>query len=316
MRDFRAKESSQGIASTAEESQTSLTKAVDFLRKQEEQPAAKRRRTTKTATQIPRLATLDWLRSMDRALEFNTGKNFKSFNSKEYLQDSSVSADGMVMFPPTSGLAPGLAPPVLIITSDQQSTQTCGLSYLKHRLGLCVEHIPDPYHMMWNATKEAVVNSSMAGSLQAAIAVCNVAYGPWQRSSFARDIQGAADELAADADSENPLLLFWWDRIEKDQRHGITDESKTAREIFLRELTNSPAGGIKGPKASSSRFFSVMDALAFWDEHWHTKAWILTYISMKKGWAKHIDDILFPDREATAQLALQAIADATEGDVP
>lgn len=311
MRDFRGKESSQGIVSTSDEKQTDLKRAVAFLGKLEEQPAVKRRRTTKTAATIPRLATLDFLRGLERALEINTGKRFSDFDNEKFLSSSTPGENGNIVYPASSHLKPGVSPPILVITSDQQSTQTCGLSYLKHKLRLSVEHVPDPYHMMWNATQEALVKVGMGGSLQAALTVCNVAYGPWHRSSFFRDIQGAADELSADGDTESPLLLFWWRAICRDRRGtGIADEGKVARSDFLHSLPTSPAGSLKGPKASTSRFFSVIDAICFWEEHWHTKALLLTHISFKKGWAKHIDEILFPDRVAAQRVARVALAGA------
>ena len=91
-------------------------------------------------------------------------------------------------------------------------------------------------------------------------------------------------------DAGDPLLLKLWPDVVLDQVGGLDSSamdvgSREVREQFLKEFVHDKAFPVKGPKVSVSRWFSWVQAQAFWDKHWHTKALAILHIAMHQGWS-------------------------------
>ena len=91
------------------------------------------------------------------------------------------------------------------------------MSFLKYHLKLSVEHMCDPFHASWNATKEAVADAGLLGTLHAGVmTITNLAYGPFQKSAWFRHLQTAAHDISG-LSPNDPLLNFLWPKICQDQ---------------------------------------------------------------------------------------------------
>lgn len=73
----------------------------------------------------------------------------------------------------------------------------------------------------------------------------------------------------------------------------------SGRRAYLAALPTSRPALNKGPKSSSSRWFSWVHSHDYWDQWWSTKLMILTFVSIRKGWARSMTDIF---KESDARL--------------
>eukprot|EP00971_Amphidinium_carterae_P352760 6492724-Amphidinium_carterae.1 len=321
VRDSRTKESTAGQLMSEEERQGWQRQVAAVLKHvPEEAPKAKKKRLDQAAWSQPRLATLDWLRAIESSMRWSTGKTFKCFALKDVLADAKVE-NGAVFFPQPSGQLTTDLPSLLSLTTDQQSTQLCGVFFLQNKLGMAVTHLPDPCHLCWNDCTEALNHSGFMGAVMAAICVCNVAYGPFQKSAFSNDLRNAALDISTNLTPNDGLLLKLWGGICKDAMPSQPlDSSETGRQQWLADLATCQHSTTKGPKASISRWFSVMTSIRYWDSKWHLRLLLIAWVSLRKGWAKSLADIFAPKREAVEEaLALAQTAppddDGVEGEV-
>lgn len=312
LRDFRTKESSAGVAFTEKEREGWQRSVIEFFRVPVgETPAAKKRRVSRASTQVPRLATLDFLRAIEHGMVQATGLKFADFDSKHLLNNAVDDDNHKVVFGPNDIPNHGKVPRLLTLTSDQQSTQTCAVSFLQFKLGLNVCHHPDPFHLGWNDVLEAVTKSGMQGSVEAALAVYNVAYGPFQKSAFFNYMQEGVHDIAASLGPNDALLMRFWVNICRDEGRTGPEMGQFARMEWLSQLPTLKPGQVKGPKASKSRWFSFLASFRFWDTTWHTKLFLICFIALRSGWAKSITDILCQSFDAHTAAVREVLADST-----
>eukprot|EP00971_Amphidinium_carterae_P331667 6465392-Amphidinium_carterae.1 len=62
-----------------------------------------------------------------------------------------------------------------------------------------------------------------------------------------------------------------------------------------------------------ARWFSIHFAVRFWDPHWHTKLFLIVWVSLRKSWAKSLKGILVPT-EADVAAAVELAKDEPEED--
>ena len=261
----------------------------------EETAGQKKRRLNKVSFSLPRLTTLDWLRAAEHGMMWATGKRFKDFDMHGLLAWSLEEGSDVVSNPQEAFGCTDGCPPILVMASDQHSVQSCGMSYLKYHLKLNVEHLPDPHHISWNDIMEACSKSGYHGALHASVIIFNLAYGPFQHSAFFNDLKDAASDISASLGPSDAPLLHFWDGICKGNGWLLDDQcDEQARSNFLQELPLSESASFKGPKAALSRWYSFLHAFRFWRTSWHTKLFLIAFISIRKGWARSIDDILTP----------------------
>ena len=154
IRDSRTKESSAGLGFSQEELESYQVQVANFLAEsRHEGGAQKRRKLVKAAATQPRQATLDWLRAVEHGMRWATGKTYSSFDNQKLL-DTPVGSDGLVHFPDGLLRTTTSCPPLLVISSDQHTIQTCGASFLKFKLGL---EFGDPAHKLKKLTRSPTI---------------------------------------------------------------------------------------------------------------------------------------------------------------
>lgn len=143
-------------------------------------------------------------------------KDLSSFSYADAV-DSATIQDRRVVFDAKVPLDRAGVPPILTVTTDQHSIQTCAVSFMRYHLRMGCEQVADPFHASWNATLEGVSRAGFTGVLTCGITIANLAYGPFHKSAFFRDINGGALDIAASMTVDDKLLNFLWQRIAKDR---------------------------------------------------------------------------------------------------
>lgn len=297
LRDGRLKESSAGVPFTAEEARTWEVGIADYFNQVSSEPPTKKCRRAAPRFCPPRLATLGWLRAVENSLRVMCHMDLSCFLYEGAIASARIEQK-KVVFSADVPLDSDGVPAVLTLTTDQHSVQTCGVSFMKYCLRAAVEHIADPFHASWNATLEGASRSGCTGVLRCGVTIANLAYGPFQRSVFFRDMNSSALEMSSSLIVDDLLLNYLWPRIAKDR--GLSQVSSMgaeSRQAFLDELPRTKAASLKGPKAATSRWYPVLKALQWWSSDWNVKLLILMFVAIRKGFSTSLEDILKPSRE-------------------
>lgn len=167
-------------------------------------------------------------------------------------------------------------------------------------LGLNVVFICDPSHAGWRCAQEALQNAGLLAATSVAQVVFNIAYGPFQRSAFYKILQESAADMSASLGPGDNLVLFYWKEICEDFGWSAPEQmDQAARRAYISSLTELAPAAMKGPKASSSRFFSFVQAFRAWDQYHHTKLLIVTFVAIRLGWAKTVADFWAQANDST-----------------
>lgn len=279
--------------------------AVFFKRTMEDEEAhaavrAPKAKKRETFTQ-PRLATLDWLNSVDNALRQGTNQGLERF--------ANVSRH----------LSQGTVPPVLVFTMDQEQLQWTALYFLMFAPGLqlCTLGIHDNYHRRHNDMMAALKASGMLGQFLCKIPEYNLCYGPWQNSAWLNDFMDGAADVSQGLTPDDPLLLRVWPGICKDLGYVLPEQQdRAARAAFLQDLPGLPVFTGKGPKAATSRWMSWQGSFRFHDRFHHCKLLVAVYVSLKKGWVSSADEIWSADRFLSTQEEAADAADEAGEEIP
>lgn len=136
---------------------------------------------------------------------------------------------------------------------------------------------------------------------------------------FLNDLRSVASDIPACLDADDPLVTRLWPCILMDMwKTDADDDGRASREAFLRDLPLSKPGEFKGPKASTSRWYSFLHSQRFWDDTWHTKLMLLVWVALRKGWAQEYGDIFALARSAKSAASvapLPALVDASAADL-
>ena len=125
----------------------------------------------------------------------------------------------------------------------------------------------------------------------------NIAYGPWEHSAWFGLLVDEAASLAKLLKENDPLLVRVWPLILQDRgEDGLADEESgaTARCKFIAELTQSNTACVKGPKASTKRWWSWMKAHSTWGAEHHTRFLCLASLAIRRGWASSWEELFAP----------------------
>jgi hypothetical protein len=261
----------------------------------------KRKANAKLILQIPRAATADFCKVLQRYWYTMFGVSLSVFDT-----DRTLAATGLMPTVRAGKGAPEGAferlgalttPNFCGIASDQCQKQITGLTCLAERLRLNFEHLFDPSHRYHNNYNEALTRSGLLSKYYAAIPVYNVLYGPFQSSSwFHLAVQHGADQTVS-MKPDDPLLLRCWQEILLDGGyHNVPGASgKKAREQYIKEkFAHQKAVSLHGEKVKPSRWGSWHHAFDGWDAELHTRGLLMAKVCLHKGWALTAEDVFTP----------------------
>lgn len=306
LRDSKYKESSGGQLFSKEEDEDWRARVAIFL--SNDRPAASARelaKQTKKVLERPRAASLDFILCLNNALRQQLGMTLKSFDVGELLEACKVEG-GKVVFPCGTKLANGILP-MLTISADQASDQCCPFSFMRNKLCLNFEKFPDLAHMSNNSTLNAAIRSGFHSTVRLSISIFNVRYGPRNNGAFQRALETAAADISANIACDDPLVRLFWGQVCRDRRWQAQDEVREAScAAWLRSLCASRAANTKGPQAGTSRRYSYIHTLTYWDEYWTETLIIGVFLAVCSGWAKQWKDIFSPSPKEVSE-RLQAM---------
>ena len=286
LRDFRHKQSSAGQPMTFKEAESYQAQLWQFFSSKRGTGEQKKAATkANTATQ-PRIATLDWLRTLEHSMYQATGKTLKSFDNNALL--ATVGVQGEIVKIPTGPavMFEDNCPNLLSISTDRQSTQLCGVHFLLFKLRLNVTYICDPAHSNWRSILDGLQAAGLLSVVHVTEVIYNIAYGPLQKSAFFKYLKESSQDISANMHHNDPLLLLLWPRIFEELDWDEDDRGHTGRVKFLKLLPTLAPGDTKGPKASKGRFYSFAGAFRTWDSTTHTKVLLIAYTAIRCGWVK------------------------------
>lgn len=286
LREARLRRERPGAALSASEKAEWRGKALDFIRKRKWEDAstaesqAKQRRAS---GRIPRLATYDWLACVHNSMKCILGRGLEAAQPATSLAYDDELAPG------------GTVHPAIVLLSDQEQKQLCGVYYLQRHLKLSVEHIGGPMHRLNNDLTRALI---LAGAYDACLMfmmVQNLAYGPFQKSGNFALMQEVGLDVVSHCGADDPIFCRLWPLICKDR--GWTSASETdrsARERFLSEVLSSRSFSVKGPKGAPSRWCSILTGMRFWLPEFHAKLLGLVFYCLQRGLASSWEQLFQP----------------------
>jgi hypothetical protein len=304
LRDSRLRDGAAGSEYTAKECEKYEAQVQSFFGKRlastaapGESAAKKLKKEDKTV----RAASLDWLDCIGNLLRANYDLQLSFFKEDDTM---------------------------LVLSLDQEGKQWCTLFFLRNKMGLHIEGIPDHFHRRSNDTDLAVDDAGYRVTKTKGHLCHNIRAGPWQNGSFGNDIRDMAHDLARNASPNDEVLLHFWDKICGDKDwHRSEQVDCSAREAYLKRLPLSMAVSGSSEKSVPGRFHSYNHVGNDLDsEHWSI-VYLLTVIAIRKRYITCVDNILprrnivssdlkgkpISEKKAVAAAALLGAASSSSG---
>ena len=161
--------------------------------------------------------------------------------------------------------------PCFVFYYDECSANLALHNYLSYELKMRVLSIRDVFHREWNETMLALKASGLWGTVLLTTVVYNLAYGPWDGSSwFVKMCEGTKDFVAK---SSKGSLLFghFYDRVCQDEGKSAVG-GQSVRLQRLQGLVLSLGFKAKGPRVAIRRWFSWVEAAIWNDAVGHSRA--------------------------------------------
>lgn len=292
LRDAKYKKSSAGLNFTLEESDDWMSRALAFLHSKRAETAKEKTSKLRRALNMPRQASLDFLHCLENGLKGVFGVGLEKFEVADLLDAPVVSE--RVEFPASSGLSGDSIPAMLLVAGDQASDQCCPFAFLQG-LKLNFQQFPDRAHMSNNSSLNGAVRAGFQSAVRISISVCNLRYGPRNNGTFMRYLESGAADISQNLTHRDPLVQMMWPEVCRDKR-WVDDEltSPAACDRWLATLCTTKCATVKGPQAGTSRWYSYVHALWFWDECWAETLMLGIFTSLCSGWARKWEELFGP----------------------
>lgn len=270
-----------------------------------------------TRVVAPRLATLDMLRSLQNQLHTGLGIDLSAFDSEAEFK---AAVEQFPLGRTFSAQDLPIAPRSLAIAADEQATQWSALNFLCWKLRLTMTMTGDVFHRSFNDIKLAVRRSGMWTIYCQALIHRNIAYGPWQNAAWFNLMMEEAGQLAEKMSDTDPLLMKLWPLILQDRglAGDLSEEQSgtAARRKLVEEILASKSVLVKGPKSSTTRWWSWMASFEHWDKEHHTRLLCLVALALNKGWTDSWEDVWRPLPEVEIGGRSGAPAGGASGEQP
>ena len=173
---------------------------------------------------------------------------------------------------------------VLLLCMDQASTNHAVADFLPSPGGFngCVLATEDPFHRAHNDWKFALRHAIgwFEHTVLQMTVVYNLPYGPWLHAANLSARREAMDELMKDGRVASVIQAFALGHMASDARRPVPADSAEATDMVEERLEASGFLRKKGPYVKHMRFFSYLEAAAYYDEdrtawtaltHWLSK---------------------------------------------
>ena len=208
---------------------------------------------------------------VDDFVHLLTGRGLYLFDNSQLLINCHI--DAAVCLGKTDAVSYDLllaspTPSIFVVAHDQEQMQITSIQPLSDVAGLSIVSLYDTFHRRHNDSQAAVARSGLMKHFYGAVALVNVAYGPWETKAWWHAMVGQANNLAKGLGPDDAWLLRVWPQIVADR--GLTDvpgaASRAARAAFLQdELLASKGATIHGARIAPSKWMSLHKAWSEWD---------------------------------------------------
>lgn len=263
--------------------------------------ATQKKKGKAKVTTIPRLATANHLKKLDRSLELagqelglEFCRNWEDLETHGMLQGvetGNFDAAKVAAFSQVS------APSVLSTASDQEQVQVTADAFCEDPGGLRLTKVSvfDFFHRWWNCLKTAQAKASLTNVFYAAVMIYNIGYGPWETCAWWGLMLSQTTDLASAMEDDSPLLLAFWRQILVDKRLDMSlrdeDVGRPARKRFIESLSAKGSMDLRNKKVKPSIWMSFHEAHDAWDEHIGTRGLMLASLCLRKGWLSDISQL-------------------------
>ena len=280
-----------------------------------------KKRLGKQQTTIPRLATANHLKKLDRSLEhagqqygLEFCRNWQELEKWKMLEGVSTGIFGSQE--DIEAFSHVQTPSVLATTCDQEQTQVTGNAFCEDPGGLRLTKVSmfDFFHRWWNCLNAAMALAGLTPVFYAAVMIYNIGYGPWESCAWWNAMLATGQEVASTMNVDGPLIMAFWKQIlvSKSQDTARADHivGRGGREAFLESLKQKGPLDVRNKKVKPSIWMSFHQAHDAWDKHIGTRGMILAALSLKKGWIKSSKDLF-----ADCGVKVGAVSGGTSGNV-
>ena len=238
-----------------------IQKLTNAQSKEDDANAAKR-------LKLRRITTYEFLSCIDSVLRTLAGIGLSKFlpaESDQSLLDSSH------------------IPPTFILTMDQCSVNWASYYYLSYHLRMRVLAWGDPFHRMWNDTKNGIRASRTWSTILITLPVLNLPHGPWNGAKWFVQIQDSLKEWMASKVGGDALWQFIYPRICHDRGELAEATMPGKEEEVLESLTLDEQFQKRGPRVTLCRWFNWFDTAVWLEERWHTRLAALLFLCIQTG---------------------------------
>jgi hypothetical protein len=195
----------------------------------------------------------------------------------------------------------GVEPDVLMTCTDQEQSQMTGGDWIydpDDGLDCTGGRFRDEFHRTNNDVNASVAASGLQPAYEAAIAIFNIAYGPWQKCLFFNQILGKQATLARTLTPNSRLVLrFWPQHLRATGKLGEVDDEVAGpegRKKWIESLGEKSKLQIKGTKVRPSQWMSFQAAADWWCPELATMGLILSAIVIDRGLLVAEEDLFEP----------------------
>ena len=159
-------------------------------------------------------------------------------------------------------------------------------------MGLEGTYLFDEPHKVWDDAKNAIMRSGLGRLLVALLMLCNLSSGPWGGSAFFRELQEMSAKYCANAQSDDPMLVFFYELLQWEGKEKVQDfGSKESLQRMLGRVSAADVMHLKGVKVKLHRWFSILDRVEQILPNWFCLAMMLSLLVLEKGGAKHMSEL-------------------------
>ena len=247
----------------------------------------------------PRLATLDWLRCMQNAMDGPFKDGMQQWLPAHRPWDDDLKIGERM-------------PGCLVMLFDQLQLQWCGYYYLVNKRKANMLALLPPIHRRDNDCSRATALAGFWGTHMRDLCVGNIVYGAWSSHKFWHELVDMSLEAVAGLDADSPVLLFLWPAICMDFEWFESHETnRAARAAYIRSLPSLREVRTKGPFASTGKWMSVFQSTQYRDRTRNTKLLLLTLVAIRKSWISSWQKWFDPPSYTTAKVASEPASSAS-----
>ena len=170
-------------------------------------------------------------------------------------------------------------PPVLVLHTDEASTNISLLSWLQWSLKARTLFCRDPYRRPWNDSKLALQDCGQYWAVLLARVAFNLPYGLWDGQAWWGKLIQQAEDAAKVLPVEGPIWQEFYPRVCRDRGWPVKDE--LAHRKWALEETMQLTSRAKGSRMALNRWFGYLACLPDHLPEMNTRLLLILLIGMR-----------------------------------